>query len=132
MNCPYCGKEMVEGKVTFPPERFSYEGQLQWYAPSVGGKRIGLNATEADLLFDKRLVGPGWFCPDCNKILCEMTPLPPREGLLDLAARKLGELGEKIEAAEKAPKAPKGPPRSPAGEDPWEIKGRRKKPEWED
>lgn len=83
MDCPFCGKEMKEGRI---PSR----DHLKWYdntADTVMGEGVRLSESFKDT--------QAFYCPGCRQIVL---PVPEVEGILEKMERKLNAAGEKIEA----------------------------------
>ncbi len=122
MKCPFCGGDMAEGVVTFSDCR---RIKFQWTAPSVLPMPLEVFPADPDLLFDHRLLGPGWFCPGCGKVLCQMTPKAPKPNPLERLAQKLAQ------RPKMPPKPKREPPPPAAPREPWEPGGKGDKPDWE-
>lgn len=81
MDCPFCGKEMKEGKI---PSR----DHLRWVDSAeegVWGGGIRLSGTFQE--------AQAFFCPDCRRIVM---PVPEIESVWDKMQRKIGDATEKL------------------------------------
>ena len=86
MDCPFCGKEMKEGRIPS-------NNQLKWYdntVDTVMGEGVRLS--------ESFRTAEAFYCPDCRQIVL---PVPEVEGVLEKMERKLSAVGDKIDAAQK-------------------------------
>ncbi len=112
MDCPFCGKEMREGRI---PSR----DNLKWYesaGENAWGEGIRLNKSFQDT--------DAFYCSDCRQIIL---PVPEIEGMLDKMKRKLDAVSEKVGEMQKQreaqrTEAKKEQKKEKLGtKDPWEL-----------
>lgn len=110
MDCPFCGKEMKEGKIP-SALRWVEDGQDDWEGVALSTGLLG-GAPKS------------FYCPGCRQIIL---PVPETERLLEKLGRKLDAAGEKIEAVQKQwetrrTQAKKQKKKEKLGsKDPWEL-----------
>lgn len=79
MDCPYCGKEMKEGRI-LSGTTWREDGGDDWKGVPLCSGLLG-NLPKS------------FLCPDCRKIIL---PIPEVESAPELVQRKLGEASEKL------------------------------------
>ena len=111
MDCPFCGKEMKEGRI---PSGFSWveDGRDAWEEVRLSVGLLGK-------------APKSFYCPDCRQIVL---PVPEKaEGVLDTMERKLSAVGDKIEAAQKQWETQRNQAKEQkqkkefGSKDPWEL-----------
>ena len=112
MDCPFCGKEMKEGRI--PANQ-----QLKWYdntVDTVMGEGVPLSG--------RFRTAEAYYCPDCRQIIL---PVPEVESVLEMMERKLSAVGGKLEAAQKQWETRKSQTKEQKkkkdfeSKDPWEL-----------
>jgi len=95
MECPYCHKEMKEGRIP------SMREQLRWCPLGEDGKvaepyeydnAMNVALGRAPIFNVSAYLTPSWYCADCRVVI---TPVPEIEGRLDELKRKWNGFAEK-------------------------------------
>ncbi len=110
MDCPFCGKEMKEGRIP-SGDRWVEDGQDAWEGIPLTTGLLGK-------------VPKSFYCPDCRQIVL---PVPEKAGFMEAVQQKIDAASEKIETAQKQWETRRNQTKAQkqkkefGSKDPWEL-----------